>query len=89
MLVSGEKIINREASGSWKIALVSNSFQFPTAKTQRPQREFAMNKTKDELEQIAEQVVDAMLKVHRALGPGLLESTYQACLAHESTGTSL
>ncbi len=60
MLVSGEKIINREASGSWKIALASNSFQFPTAKTPRPQREFAMNKTKDELEQIAEQVVDAM-----------------------------
>jgi hypothetical protein len=23
------------------------------------------------------------LKVHRALGPGLLESTYHACLAHE------
>jgi len=23
-----------------------------------------------------------MLKVHRALGPGLLESTYQACLGH-------
>ncbi len=36
-----------------------------------------MNRTKDELEQIAEQVVDAMLKVHRALGPGLLESTYR------------
>jgi len=48
-----------------------------------------MNKTKDELEQIAEQVLDAMLKVHRAWGPGLLESTYQACLARESTGTSL
>ena len=43
-----------------------------------------MNKTKEEIEQIAEQVVDAMLKVHRALGPGLLESTYQACLAHEA-----
>ena len=42
-----------------------------------------MNKTKDEIEQIAEQVVDAMLTVHRALGPGLLESTYQACLAYE------
>ena len=28
-------------------------------------------------------MVDAMLKVHRALGPGLLESTYQACLAYE------
>lgn len=23
------------------------------------------------------------VKVHRALGPGLLESTYQACLAYE------
>ena len=36
-----------------------------------------------EIERIASLVVDSMLKVHRALGPGLLESTYQACLAHE------
>ena len=42
-----------------------------------------MNKTKEEIERIAEMVVDAMLKVHRALGPGLLESAFQACLAHE------
>jgi PD-(D/E)XK nuclease superfamily len=42
-----------------------------------------MNKTKEEIEQIAEQVVDAMLKVHRSVGPGQRESTYQACLAHE------
>ena len=28
-------------------------------------------------------VVDAAIKVHRALGPGLLESAYQACLAFE------
>ena len=42
-----------------------------------------MKKTREEIEQIAEVVVDAMLKVHRALGPGLLESAYQACLAHE------
>jgi GxxExxY protein len=34
-------------------------------------------------EQIARSVVDAALAVHRALGPGLLESTYEACLAHE------
>jgi GxxExxY protein len=27
--------------------------------------------------------MDAMLKVRRALGPGLRASTYQACLAHE------
>lgn len=28
-------------------------------------------------------VVDAALKVHRALGPGLLESAYHACLLYE------
>ena len=28
-------------------------------------------------------IVDAALEVHRALGPGLLESVYEQCLAHE------
>ncbi len=28
-------------------------------------------------------IVNAAIKVHRALGPGLLESAYEACLAHE------
>jgi GxxExxY protein len=28
-------------------------------------------------------VVDGAIVVHRALGPGLLESAYEACLAHE------
>jgi GxxExxY protein len=28
-------------------------------------------------------VVDAAIKVHSALGPGLLESTYEACVAYE------
>lgn len=32
---------------------------------------------------ISGQVVDAAIEVHRALGPGLLESAYKACLAHE------
>ncbi len=34
-------------------------------------------------EWIATQLVDSALKVHQALGPGLLESAYRACLAHE------
>ncbi len=34
-------------------------------------------------EETGKQIVDAALKVHRALGPGLLESAYQACLTYE------
>ncbi len=33
--------------------------------------------------EVAKDIVDAAIKVHRALGSGLLESAYQACLAHE------
>ena len=40
-------------------------------------------KAKEDIEMIASQLVDAALVVHRELGPGLLESTYQACLSHE------
>ena len=36
-----------------------------------------------ETERFAKIAVDAALKVHTALGPGLLESVYEACLAHE------
>ena len=36
-----------------------------------------------EIEQVATEIVDSAVKVHRALGPGLLESAYQICLAHE------
>jgi GxxExxY protein len=32
---------------------------------------------------VGRHVVDAAIKVHRALGPGLLESAYEHCLAHE------
>lgn len=36
-----------------------------------------------EIESVAKTIVDSALKVHRALGPGLLESVYELCLAHE------
>ena len=32
---------------------------------------------------LANQVVDASIAVHRELGPGLLESAYEACLCYE------
>jgi len=36
-----------------------------------------------ELNEITEKIIGCAIKVHRALGPGLLESTYEACLLHE------
>jgi GxxExxY protein len=36
-----------------------------------------------ELNDISGQIVRAAIKVHSALGPGLLESAYRACLRHE------
>lgn len=38
---------------------------------------------KQRLNQITEQIIGAAIQVHRALGPGLLESAYEACLAFE------
>ena len=35
------------------------------------------------VEEIARKCLDSAFKVHSALGPGLLESVYEACLAHE------
>jgi GxxExxY protein len=42
-----------------------------------------------ELERLGRQVLDAAIKVHRILGPGLLESAYEHCLAHELTQRGL
>jgi GxxExxY protein len=36
-----------------------------------------------DLKKVTGQVVDAAMKVHSALGPGLLEKAYQVCLLHE------
>ena len=38
---------------------------------------------------IGEVVLGCAIKVHKALGPGLLESAYETCLAHEIGKTGL
>ena len=37
----------------------------------------------DPLNNVTSGIIDAAIDVHRALGPGLLESAYEACLAYE------
>lgn len=39
--------------------------------------------TAGELNRITSQIIEAAIEVHRVLGPGLLESTYEACLIYE------
>jgi len=35
--------------------------------------------------ELTEKIIGAAIEVHKALGPGLLESAYQVCMEHEST----
>src|SRR3546814_6756434 len=42
-----------------------------------------------QINEITGAVVEAAIKVHSALGSGLLESAYEACLRHELAGRGL
>ena len=39
--------------------------------------------TEVSVNELTEKIIGAAIAVHRELGPGLLESAYEACLAHE------
>lgn len=41
------------------------------------------------VERVGRAIVDSAFKVHTTLGPGLLESVYEACLRHELTQRGL
>ena len=38
---------------------------------------------KEEFDTLTGDIIGAAIEVHRALGPGLLESAYEACLMYE------
>lgn len=42
-----------------------------------------------ELNEITERIIGCAIKVHKTLGPGLLENTYEVCLAHELAKSGL
>jgi len=42
-----------------------------------------------ELNKITEKIINGAISVHRELGPGLLESAYEACLVYELTSQNL
>jgi len=47
-----------------------------------------MNKG-NRLNKITEKIINAAINVHRALGPGLLESTYEACIFYDLSQTDM
>ena len=42
-----------------------------------------------DIEEIGKNIVNSAIKVHKVLGPGLLETVYQRCLAYELDKTGL
>ncbi len=48
-----------------------------------------LSREAERLNKISEAIIGAAIEVHRALGPGLLESTYESCLLHELAKSGL
>lgn len=40
-------------------------------------------RSRDELNEISGKIIEFSIKVHKALGPGMLEGAYEICLMHE------
>jgi len=57
----------------------------------RPEKQSAQRTFVDEkaLNELSGKIVDAAIAVHRELGPGLLESVYETCLAQELSGRNI
>lgn len=46
-------------------------------------------RTYDELNELTSKIIGCAIEVHKYLGPGLLESTYQTCLLYELNAKNL
>ena len=45
--------------------------------------ETSFKEPSQQIDDVAKVIVDAAYQVHKSLGPGLLETVYEACLVHE------
>jgi GxxExxY protein len=58
-----------------------------TERTEKDKKGMGMNQEREPLpmqnDELTQQIIGAAIEVHTVLGPGLLESVYEACLVHE------
>jgi GxxExxY protein len=50
---------------------------------------YSSHSRKDHINALSKKIIDAAMRVHSGLGPGLLESAYEACLAFELRDSGL
>jgi hypothetical protein len=75
----GDRVLRGKASdGSCKVSLRQDSWEAWMKRRDRQGRREAQ-----ELNALTKAIIGAAIKVHRELGPGLLESAYEACLCFE------
>ena len=55
----------------------------------RPQSTQSAQRIPMDINALSKEIIGAAMQVHRALGPGLLEGAYEACLAHEIAAREL
>jgi GxxExxY protein len=60
---------------------MKNSHREDTEKTQRDTENYKHERM--ELNEVTQKIIGCAIEVHRHLGPGLLESAYEECLAYE------
>lgn len=82
LMTAGQALVFKDAGTTLGSSLPL--IEAPQGRMEKPPRH---QDTKEEisrtLDEIARSAVDCAFKVHTTLGPGLLETVYESCLAHE------
>ena len=72
-----------EASQKGSLSKIMNAMTFDGPDQLKDSKTQRGNTGDEAIETVGRLVVDAAFKVHSVLGPGLLESVYEQCFAHE------
>ena len=70
------KLLCNARMGALALKTIKKSFSVSSATS-------GVNMNNERLNGISQNIIGAAIAVHRVLGPGLLESAYEACLVHE------